>query len=109
VSKPSSYRTRLALAKYYSAPESFNAAMAFSAAQELLKLDAGRMDAYTILAQVYAEEGDWNALDSTLTESARQCPDDLVPYYRAAETLFAKGREPERVARYLRIYLESEP
>ncbi len=107
--QPSSYRARLALAKFYAAPESYNAAMALSAAQELLKLDAGRVEPYSILAQVYAEQGDWNALDSMLSEAARQNPDDLAPYYRAAETLLARGREPARAARYLRIYLESGP
>jgi tetratricopeptide (TPR) repeat protein len=107
--QPSNYRARLALAKFYAAPESFNAAMAASAAQELVKLDPGRVEPYAILAQIYAEQGDWNALDSMLSEAARQNPDDLAPYYRAAETLLARGREPDRAARYLRVYLESEP
>jgi tetratricopeptide (TPR) repeat protein len=107
--QPSNYRARLALAKYYAAPESFNPAMALNSAQELLKLDAGRVEPYAILAQVYAEQGDWNALDSILSEASRQNPDDQAPYYRAAETLLAKGREPERAARYLRVYLEYEP
>jgi tetratricopeptide (TPR) repeat protein len=107
--QPSLYRARLALAKYYAAPESFNVAMALSAAQELLKLDAGRVDAYAILAQIYAEQCDSNALDSLLSEAMQQNPDDLAPYYRAAETLLANGREPARAARYLQIYLEHEP
>jgi tetratricopeptide (TPR) repeat protein len=107
--QPSNYRARLALAKFYAAPESVNAAMAVSAAQELLKLDAGRVEPYVILAQIYAEQSDWRALDSMLNEAARQNPDGLAPYYRAAETLLTKGREPDRAARYLRIYLEYEP
>ena len=107
--QPSEYRTRLALAMYYAAPESFNAALALSAAKELLKLDAGRVEPYAILAQIYAEQCDWNALDSLLAEATRQNPDDLAPYYRAAETLLAKGREPARTARYLQVYLEHEP
>jgi tetratricopeptide (TPR) repeat protein len=107
--QPSSYRARLSLAKFYAAPESFNAAMAITAAQDLQKLDAGRVEPYAILAQVYAEQCDWNALDALLNESARQNPDDLAPYYRAAETLLAKGREPARVAHYLQVYLEHEP
>jgi tetratricopeptide (TPR) repeat protein len=107
--QPSNYRARLALAKFYAAPESYNAAMALSAAQELLKLEAGRVEPYTILAQIYAEQCDWNALDSLLNESARENPDDLAPYYRAAETLLAKGREPARVAHYLQVYLQQEP
>lgn len=107
--QPSSYRARLALAKFYSAAESFNATLARDAAQELLKLDTGRVEAYAILAQLYAEQCDWTALDSLLNESARQNPDDFAPYYRAAETLAAKGSEPARVERYLHVYLEHEP
>jgi tetratricopeptide (TPR) repeat protein len=107
--QPPSYRARLELAKFYLAPESFNGEMATFVAQELLGLDPGRVEPYTILAQVYAEKGDWNALDSVLNESARQSPDDLAPYYRAAETLLTKRREPGRAAHYLQLYLEHEP
>lgn len=107
--QPAGYRAQLALAKYYAAPENFNAAMALDAAKALLKTDAGREDAYAILARVYAEQGDWSALDSALNEAARRCPDDLAPYYLAAETLLGKGREPARAERYLHTYLEHEP
>jgi predicted Zn-dependent protease len=67
------------------------------------------VDSYIILAQIYAEQSDWNDLDSMLSEAARQDPDDLAPYYRAAETLLARGREPDRAALCLWMYLESEP
>ena len=106
--QPSSYRARLALATFYSAPEGFNAALALSAAEELLKLDAGRVEPYAILAQIYAKQCEWSALDSLLAEAMRQNPDDLAPYYRAAETLLANGREPTRMAHYLQIYLQQE-
>jgi predicted Zn-dependent protease len=107
--QPPNYRARLALAQYYSAPESFNPVMASNAAEELLKLDPGRVEPYAILAQVYAEQCNWNALDSLLSEATQHNSDDLTPYYRAAETLLAEGREPARAARYLRVYLEHEP
>ena len=107
--QPQNYRARVALARFYVAPESFNPAMASSVAKDLLKLDSGRVEPYAILAQVYAEQGEWNVLDSVLNEAARQEPDDLAPYYRAAETLLAKRREPARAERYLRVYLEQEP
>jgi tetratricopeptide (TPR) repeat protein len=107
--QPSGYRARLALAKFYAAPESFNAAMVVSTAQELQKLDAGRVDSYAILAQIYAEQCDWSALDSLLSEATRQSPDDLAPYYRAAEAMLTKKHEPARAARYLQVYLEHDP
>jgi tetratricopeptide (TPR) repeat protein len=107
--QPPSYRAHLELAKFYASPEGFNGALVLSTARELLKPDAGRVEPYTILAQLYAQQCDWNALDSLLTEATQQNPDDLAPYYRAAETLLAQGREPARAARYLQIYLGHEP
>lgn len=54
--QPSSYRARLALANFYSAPESFNAGLALSAAQELLKLDPGRVEPYDYGANLRRSE-----------------------------------------------------
>jgi hypothetical protein len=47
-------------------------------------------------------------LESILTESVREVPDDLAPYYRAAERLLAAGRDTVRAERYLRVYLAQE-
>jgi tetratricopeptide (TPR) repeat protein len=107
--QPPSYRALTELAKFYLTPEHLNPTDAESAARDMLKLDRDRVDAYAILAQIYAQTGDWQALDAVLADGLRLVPDDLTPYYRAADTLLGNGRDPLRAARYLRVYLDHEP
>jgi tetratricopeptide (TPR) repeat protein len=105
---PPSYRARIALAQFYLAGHRrLNEAEV--QAKDAIKLARGRVDAYTVLAQIYAERSAWDELESVLADAAREVPDDLVPYYRAAESLIAAGRDPERAGRYLRIYVGQEP
>jgi cytochrome c-type biogenesis protein CcmH/NrfG len=108
-SQPPSYRAHVELAKFYLAPEHSNPAVAEGVAKDLLKLDRERVEPYVFLAQVYADRDDWNALDAVLAGDAEQCPDDLAPYYRAAEVLLGHGRDPARAESYLRTYLGREP
>jgi cytochrome c-type biogenesis protein CcmH/NrfG len=105
--QPPSYRARVELAKFYLTHS--NPGAAENVARELMKLDPGRVDPYAILAQVYAEHSDWTALESVLANGSRECPDDLSPWYRAAEVLLRNERDPARAERYLRAYLEREP
>lgn len=107
--QPPSYRAQLELARFYLALGHSDTAKAEVAAQQLLKLDPTRVNAYAILAQICVDRGDWNALDSILAESTRQNPDDLTPYYRAADELLSHKRDAARAERYLRVYLEQEP
>jgi tetratricopeptide (TPR) repeat protein len=79
------------------------------AGRELLRIDRGRVEPYSFLAQVYAQRGDWSSLDAVLAEGAQQDPNDMAPYFRAAETLFRIGRDSARAQRYLAVYLNHEP
>lgn len=106
--QPPKYRARVALAEFYLAPQHPNPSAAETQAKDAVKLDPGRSAAYSVLAEVYADRGDWNALDATLAAAARQVPDDPVPYYRAAERLIASGRDQARADRYLRLYAGQE-
>lgn len=101
----SSYRARIALARFYLAPAHGNPGAAESAAKAALELDGGRAEAYAILAGIYADRASGNDLDGFLAEARRAVPDDLAPYYRAAEHL----RDAARAERYLRAYLAQEP
>ena len=106
---PANYKVRIALAQFYlnaSPPRLDDAA---EQAQRAVQLDGGRVEAYAILAVVYASRDDWDALDSLLATAVNAVPDDLVPYYRAAEKILAQGRNPARAARYLRSYLQQPP
>jgi len=106
---PDNYRARIALAAFYSAPAHRNPEAAEKQAREAIRIDPGRVDAYTALAVLYAESGRWSDLDGLLAEAERAVPDDLSPYYRAADSLAARGAESYRAARYLRKYLSQPP
>ena len=107
--QPPKYRARVALAEYYLAPEHPNPAGAETQAKEAIQFDPGRSAAYSVLAQVYADRGDWSALDAALTTAIHEVPDDLSPYYRAAERLAASGRDTARAERYVQLYAAQEP
>lgn len=107
--QPPSYRARVELTKFYLGSEHPNPEGAEAIARELLRLDGGRVDPYLFLAQVYAQRGDWSSLDAILADGAQEDPDDLTPYFRAAETLFRTGRDSARAQRYLAVYLDHEP
>jgi hypothetical protein len=106
---PANYKARIALAQFYlnaSPPRLDHAA---EHAGRALQLDGGRVEAYATLAQVDASREQWDALDSLLATAATAVPDDLSPYYRAAEKILAQGRNPARAARYLKNYLQQPP
>ena len=107
--QPPSYRAHIALAQFYRAREHSDPGAAETVAKEALKLDRSRVESYAILAEVYAGRAEWSALEAILTEASRQVPDDLVPYYQAANSLLSTGRDPARAERYLRAYLGPEP
>jgi tetratricopeptide (TPR) repeat protein len=107
--RPASYKAIMALVEYYLEQAHRNDSAAEVLARSAQKLEPGRAGAYAALAAIYARQGNWSALEETLSAAAQAVPDDLVPYYRAAEQLLTLGREPERAERYLRIYLTQEP
>jgi len=107
--RPPSYRALIALARFHLAAGHSNLGAAEIEANAALRLDRGRAEAYAILAEIYAEQSRWMALDRVLEDAAREVPDDLAAYYRAAERLIAAGRDFERVERYLGVYLAQEP
>ena len=106
---PPSYRARIALADFYLEPEHSNQFGAEAAAQDALRLDPGRADAYAILASVYAGRGAGRELDQILAEAARNVPDDRYPEYRAAQRLIDDGKNLDLAEGYLRDYLAQKP
>jgi len=106
---PASYNSQIASARFYLAPEHHDDRAAEVLGRTALALDAGRVEAYCVLAVAYAERPDWNGLESVLSSAAHEVPDDLAPYYRAAERLLEDGRDPFRAEGYLRRYLTQEP
>jgi tetratricopeptide (TPR) repeat protein len=106
---PPNYGARIALAAFYMDQAHFNPTGAQTQARAALKLDPTRVDAYAVMAETLADRGDRDELESALATAAAAVPDDLVPYYRAADRLLTQRRDPARAERYLRVYLDQEP
>jgi len=106
---PEKYKTQIALARFELAKEHRNLEAAESAARQALQLDETRVDAYSILADVFASRGQWAMLERLLADADRAVPDDLAPHYRAAEAILRTGRNLDAAQRYLRKYLTQEP
>jgi len=106
---PANYKVHIALAQFLIEGGGANLSGAEAQARIATNLDPGRVDAYAVLAVIYAERGAWDELDLTLTTALREVPDDFSPHYRAAERLVASGCDPVRAERYLRLYLTQEP
>jgi tetratricopeptide (TPR) repeat protein len=107
--QPPSYRAQVGLARYLLGLEHPKPDMAEGPAKVALQIDKGRVDAYTILAEIYAIRSDWTALDAILAQAAKEVPDDLAPQYYAAERLLDAKGDASRAERYLRAYLTQEP
>ena len=107
--RPASYRARMALATFYMSLGAGSLKGAEQQASEAARIDPGRVEAYAVLAQIYAARGQWADLDSILTTAEKEVPDDLVPHYRAAATLLESDRDLDRAITYFRKYIAAEP
>jgi tetratricopeptide (TPR) repeat protein len=74
-----------------------------------MTIGPGRIDAYAILSAVNAAQGNWTDMEALLARAEKAVPDDLTPYYRAAEAILLSGREFPRAERLLRKYLATTP
>jgi tetratricopeptide (TPR) repeat protein len=106
--RPASYKAQIALGNYLASGHGDDSS-AEALGKAAMGLDAGRIEAYCLLAEIYAGRSDWVSLEATLSAAARAVPDDTAPYYHAAGLLLSENREPARAARYLRIYVAQEP
>jgi lipopolysaccharide biosynthesis regulator YciM len=103
---PSYYRARVALADFLLAHGYWEGARKEASVAE--SIDGTRVDAYNVLASVYAHRGELGELDALLAVAEKEVPDDLTPYYRAAEVLESTGQDLNRSQRYFRRYLSLE-
>lgn len=103
--RPQNYKARIALAAFQSEASHQNLAAAEQQAREAIGIAPGRVDAYAILAAIYTQTARWSDLDAIFESAEHAVPDDLVPYYRAAEILIRKKADPDRARKYLEHYL----
>jgi tetratricopeptide (TPR) repeat protein len=106
---PKNYEAQTALARFYTQPSHRNTDGAGKHAREAVQLDPARAKGYSILASVLAFERRWSELEAVLSASEKAVPDDLAPYFEAANALLESGVELQRGEAYLRKYLAQEP
>lgn len=107
--RPAVYRAQTALAEFYLGSGHRDEASAEALARTAAGIDPGRAAAYGILAAIYAGRADMVALDGVLAAARQAVPDNLAPYYRAADRLLSDARGTGKAERYLRAYLAQEP
>jgi len=106
---PRDYEARVALAGFYSSPAQKKNDLALQHARMALSLDKGRAKAYSILAQVYVRLERWSELEDLLASALKEAPDDLAPYYTAAQAMVGEDKDLVRAGTYLHKYLSQEP
>lgn len=105
----SNFRARESLAAYELSPAHLNLDVAAQQGREAIARDPSRVTGYSILAEVYAARQSWSELDALLDAAGKQVPDDLTPYYRAADRLLAAGQNFPLAVKYLRKYTSQVP
>ncbi len=103
------YGAVTALAKFYSQPPHAKYDEAPKYARDALQLDPKQIGGYWILARVFALQERWSDLEQILATSEGNVPDDLRPFYEAAQALLEAGKEFPRAESYAKKYLSQEP
>ena len=107
---PSFYRARAALARFYCCTAKMRRmADAEKVAREALALDPSAAPGHEILARVLAAGQRWSDLEAALARAESAVPDDLTPYYGAAQSLIETGQDFRRAEKYLNRYLGQPP
>jgi tetratricopeptide (TPR) repeat protein len=106
---PQSYHAMITLARSHSYGPQGNVELVQKYASEALKLDPGRIAAYSLLAQSYARQARWQELDDILDQAEKNVPDNLNPYFQAGRVVFQQGKDFARAERYFRKYLTQDP
>jgi tetratricopeptide (TPR) repeat protein len=106
---PKDYQAQAALARFCTQPSHRNTEWAEKHARAAVQLDPARAKGYSILAKALALEQRWAELEAVLSISERNVPDDLAPYFQAANALLELGVDLKRGETYLRKYLAQEP
>ena len=74
----------------------------------MIALDPSQASGYAALAGAFARTGRWADLDAVLAQSEKAVPDDLVPYYQAAQALIDTGQDLVRAEKYLAHYVRQD-
>jgi cytochrome c-type biogenesis protein CcmH/NrfG len=106
---PSFYRARLALARFYCCTaQNKRYDLAEKIASDAIAMDPSNVGGWEILARVYAAQRRGSELSTALARAESAVPDDLTPYYAAANVLFDNGQDFPHAEQYLQRYLGQE-
>ena len=80
-------------------------------ARQALRLDPLRVGAYTVLAALEAKQYHWRELDQVFSDSEKNIPDDLAPFYQVGKILLLSGdgQQLSRAESCFRKYLTQPP
>ena len=105
---PDQYKIRIAAAQFYTR-DRVDWPRAAEQAEAAVRIDGSRADGYSILAQALASQGKWTQLETVLADGTRNVPDDLTPYFRAAQAMIAGRKNLAGAEAALQKYLSQEP
>lgn len=105
---PPSYKATMVLATFRINPAHRDEAEAATLARTAIEMDSRRVEAYGILASIYAGRSEWSALDALFAKAAEAVPDDWTPYYCAAERLLTDNHDLRRAEQCLHKYLSQD-
>jgi tetratricopeptide (TPR) repeat protein len=107
---PRFYRAYQELANFYCCVAQYkNPGETERLGRRMIALDPSRAAGYAALACAYARTGRWPDLESVLAQSEKAVPDDLLPYYQAAQAMIETGQDFPRAEKYLAYYASQEP
>ena len=97
---PDRYEAHMGLVNVTNA-EPRNAVAAETHARRALAIDPRRVPGYTALAWALVAQRRWSDLEATLAGAEKMIPDDLTPYFVAAQTLLRDGQDFPRAEQVL--------
>lgn len=108
---PKNYQARIEAANFYLGQGASGFSQAEEQASQAIHIQPGMVRGYSILASIYAQQGRWKELDAMLANAQRHVPDDLTPFYQAANSILAgkQSQDLPRAENYMRTYLGQPP
>jgi len=106
---PKNYEAHTELAKFCTQSPHAKYDEATKQAEYALQLDSQQIEAYWILARAFALEQRLGDVEQVLANSEKDVPDDLRPFYEAAQALLEIGKEFPVAESYAKKYLSQEP
>ena len=104
---PGSWEAQMDLATWCATHKMFEEAERH--ARGAIRARPDRAVGYGLLAVVLVHQDKWAELDAALAQAEKADPDNLIPYYRAANNCLGRKVELPRAERYFRRYLAQEP